>query len=108
MLTYDKRGVGKSEGIFQGGDNEAAFVIRHGGYYYLFFNRGICCNGSSSTYYIQVGRSTSPNSGFVDKSGRALTCGGGTSFDSTSGRFVGPGCLGYFSESVTEYITYHY
>lgn len=40
-----------------------------------------CCSrpvGTSSTYNIRVGRSTSVTGGFVDKSGVALTSGGGT------------------------------
>jgi len=89
-------------------EHEAAFVIRRGSYYYLFYNRGVCCNGTGSTYYIQVGRSTSPTGPYTDRSGRSLTSGGGTAFLSTSGRYIGPGHLGYFSEGGVEYINYHF
>jgi arabinan endo-1,5-alpha-L-arabinosidase len=42
------------------------------------------------------------------RSGRALTSGGGTTFLSTSGRYAGPGHVGYFSESGIEFLTYHF
>jgi arabinan endo-1,5-alpha-L-arabinosidase len=54
-------------------DAEAGFVIRRGNFYYLFYNRGSCCNGSSSTYYIQVARSANPNGPYVDRNGAALS-----------------------------------
>ncbi len=87
---------------------EAAYTLHHGDYYYLFFNRGQCCEGTSSTYYIQVGRSSSPNGPFLDKNGTNCYQGGGTTVMSTSGRFIGPGCLGYYVENNTEFVTYHY
>ena len=89
-------------------EHEAAFVVRRGGYYYLFYNRGTCCNGASSTYYVQVGRSTSPTGPYVDRNGVALTSGGGTPFLSTSGRYIGPGHVGYFAENGIEFLTYHF
>jgi arabinan endo-1,5-alpha-L-arabinosidase len=89
-------------------EHEGALVIRHGSYYYMFFNRGVCCNGTGSTYYISVGRSTSPTGPYTDKSGRSLMSNGGTTFLSSSGRYIGPGHLGYFSESGIEFISYHF
>jgi arabinan endo-1,5-alpha-L-arabinosidase len=92
------------------GDNkaEASYAINHGDYYYLFVNHGQCCDGVNSTYYITMGRSTSPTGPYLDKSGKDLYNGGGTTVLSTSGSFIGPGCLGYFKENNTEWITYHY
>ncbi len=90
------------------GDCEASYVINHDTYYYLFINRGSCCQGLSSTYYIQVGRSLNPTGPFLDKTGRDLFGGGGTTVLSTSGDYIGPGCLGYFIENGTEWISYHY
>lgn len=89
-------------------DAEAGFVIRRGDLYYLFYNRGICCAGSNSTYYIQVGRSTNPNGPYVDRNGVALANNSGTTFMSTSGRYIGPGHVGYFAENGVEYLTYHF
>ncbi len=79
-------------------DAENSQVVRNGSYYYLFVNRGNCCQGSNSTYYIQVGRSTSVTGPYSNW--RTVL--------STSGNFVGPGALGYFSENGVEYATYHY
>lgn len=90
------------------GDCEASYVIHHNTYYYLFINRGTCCQGVNSTYHIQVGRSSSPTGPFLDKEGVNLNSGGGTTILSTVDNFIGPGCLGYFVEGSTEWATYHY
>jgi arabinan endo-1,5-alpha-L-arabinosidase len=70
---------------------EAPCLIKEGSYYYMFVNRGNCCQGVNSTYYIVVGRSTSPFGPFVDKSGVSLTSGGGTTVLKTTGNYIGPG-----------------
>lgn len=75
-------------------DAEAAFMTRNGDYYYLWFNRGKCCDGINSTYYLQVGRSKSITGPFADSTGQLLTSGGGTTVLSTSGRYIGPGGSG--------------
>lgn len=90
------------------GDVEASCVIPHDGWYYLFINRGQCCQGSSSTYYIQAGRSESPTGPYLDKNGVNLASGGGTTILSTSGNFIGPGHVGYYVENGQEWVTYHY
>jgi beta-xylosidase len=89
-------------------DPEAASVIHHGDYYYLFFNRGKCCDGVKSTYYINVGRSTNPTGPYLDNNGKQTSSGGGTTILKTQGRFIGPGHFGFFSESGKEYMSYHY
>src|SRR5690606_40324908 len=38
---------------------EAPYITRNGDYYYLFMNRGSCCQGSNSSYYVTVARSRS-------------------------------------------------
>jgi arabinan endo-1,5-alpha-L-arabinosidase len=91
-----------------GGNPEAAFAIHHGDYYYLFFNRGKCCEGVNSTYYINVGRSEDPTGPFLDKEGETTSSGGGTRILETEGRFIGPGHFGYFMENGREYMSYHY
>lgn len=90
------------------GDAEASYVIRHGDFYYLFYNRGTCCAGTNSTYHIQMGRSTNPTGPYIDRNGMALSNNTGTNFLSTSGRYIGPGHLGYFVENGVEYLTYHF
>ncbi|MFB6319426.1 family 43 glycosylhydrolase [Saccharicrinis sp. FJH54] len=100
------------------GEGEGACQIYHDGYYYLFYNKGGCCNGIASTYYIVMGRSTSPRGPFRDKAGKAMRVigspSGGTLFfrhDNSRGlddRYYGPGHVGYFKENGIEYITFHY
>jgi arabinan endo-1,5-alpha-L-arabinosidase len=70
---------------------EGADLMRWGSYYYLFFSQGSCCNGFSSDYNVRVGRSTSPTGPFVDKSGRALTAGGGSVVLASHDWVHGPG-----------------
>lgn len=89
--------TGKPSGtrtIVAGGSSaswEAPCLIKEGSYYYMFVNRGACCQGVNSTYYIVVGRSTSPTGTFVDKNGVSLKSGGGTTVLKTNGNFIGPG-----------------
>lgn len=87
---------------------EASNVIHHDNYYYLFFNRGKCCDGVNSTYYINVGRSSAPTGPFLDKSGKQTSSGGGTTILNTQGRYIGPGHFGFFSENGIECMSYHY
>src|SRR5690606_22425462 len=67
-----------------GQDIEAPYIVKNGSYYYLFVNRGSCCNGTSSTYYIQVARSTSINGSYS----------GWRTLLSSSGKYIGPGHFG--------------
>ena len=100
------------------GEGEGSCMVYYNGYYYLFYNKGGCCNGVNSTYYIVVGRSTSPTGMFIDKSYKAMrTIGiksGGTVLfkhdDSrgTDDRYFGPGHVGIFRENGIDYVTFHY
>jgi arabinan endo-1,5-alpha-L-arabinosidase len=76
-----------------GADWEGACLIKEGSFYYLFVNRGRCCQGVNSTYYIVVGRSSSPFGPFVDKNGKSLRSGGGTFVLGRQGNYIGPGQL---------------
>ncbi len=90
------------------GGVEAAYVKLRGGFYYLFINRGNCCQGANSTYYIQVGRSTSPSGPFLDRNGVNLNSNGGTTILSSAGKYVGPGHTGIFEENGVSYFSMHY
>jgi arabinan endo-1,5-alpha-L-arabinosidase len=90
------------------GGVEAAYVAYNNGFYYLFVNRGTCCNGAASTYYIQVGRSASPTGPFLDQAGTDLNANGGTTLLSRDGRFIGPGHAGVFTENGATYFSHHY
>lgn len=70
---------------------EAPFVIRHGKDFYLFVSFDACCRGVDSTYNIRVGRSRKPEGPYVDRNGKTLMDGGGTSVLATEGRYIGPG-----------------
>ncbi|GAC1589465.1 MAG: hypothetical protein NVS3B25_07080 [Hymenobacter sp.] len=89
-------------------ENEASYMMQHGGYYYLFYNKGVCCAGISSTYYVQMGRSLSPDGPFLDQQGMDLLQGGGTNFLVSKNNYIGPGQVGLFRENGIEYLTYHY
>ena len=91
-----------------GADWEAPYIIKEGSYYYLFVNRGYCCRGTSSTYKIVVGRSSSVRGPFVDTNGVALTNNGGTTVLSTSGRYIGPGHFGLLRENGSNFVSIHY
>lgn len=76
-------------------DYEAPFILKNDGFYYLFVNRGRCCDLLNSTYYVQVSRSTNikgPYSGVREFLPVQL------------GNIVGPGHIG-FGEGT---LSYHY
>jgi arabinan endo-1,5-alpha-L-arabinosidase len=58
------------------GGPEGPWIFKRCGYYYLFESWGACCDGAYD-YNMRVGRSTSVNSGYVDKAGLRLLGGGG-------------------------------
>ncbi|GAA0194785.1 hypothetical protein GCM10009122_58560 [Fulvivirga kasyanovii] len=105
-------------GGYSYGEGEGAHTLYHDGYYYLFYNKGGCCSGIASSYYIVMGRSTSPQGPFVDKSGKQMRleneASGGTivfKHDDSRGledRYYGPGHLGSFRENGVDYVTFHY
>ncbi|PJJ59597.1 family 43 glycosylhydrolase [Hymenobacter chitinivorans] len=90
------------------GDVEAACLTKQGAFYYLFINRGACCNGLNSTYHIRVGRSSSVTGPFVDQSGVDLNSNGGTLVLGSGGRYIGPGHAGIFTEGGVSYFSHHY
>lgn len=83
---------------------EAPYIVRYGGWYYLFTSWGQCCQGTRSDYRIVVGRSAEVTGPYVDRGGRSLLNGGGTLLLATAGDRVGPG-----GQSVSGgIIAYHY
>jgi arabinan endo-1,5-alpha-L-arabinosidase len=74
---------------------EAPYIIKNGNYYYLFFNRGVCCQGVNSTYYIVVTRSTSITGPYSNE--RVF-------LPNKNGNIIGPGHIGYGEGK----LTYHY
>jgi arabinan endo-1,5-alpha-L-arabinosidase len=70
---------------------EAPFIVRHGGYFYLFTSWDLCCRGLKSTYRTMVGRSKSVTGPYVDQTGKPLLEGGGTEVLVKNARWLGPG-----------------
>ncbi len=99
---------------------EAPFVVRHGAYYYLFVSFDFCCRGLSSTYNIRVGRGRNVTGPYVDRDGKPLTAGGGSSVLAAQGREIGPGHCAVLQSAVLpaepgkaapvaqDYLVYHY
>lgn len=100
------------------GEGEGATMFYHNGFYYLVYNKGGCCNGIASSYYMVIGRSLKPTGPFTDKTAKALkvigATSGGTVFfrhNDTKGladRYYGPGHLGIYSENGVDYASFHY
>ncbi|MCK2216869.1 arabinan endo-1,5-alpha-L-arabinosidase [Actinomadura sp. ATCC 31491] len=70
---------------------EAPFIVKRGASYYLYVSWDACCQGAASTYRVMVGRSTSVTGPYTDRSGRAMTAGGGTELLAGHGSIHGPG-----------------
>lgn len=87
---------------------EASYIYRHGGYYYLFENEGLCCQGMNSTYRIMMGRSKTIAGPYLDKDGKPLADGGGSEFLGTEWQEIGPGQIGIFSENGIDRFSFHY
>ena len=59
---------------------EAPFILKHGGYYYLFVSWDYCCRGAKSNYRVAVGRSKTVDGPYLDRTGKPMAEGGGTLF----------------------------
>jgi arabinan endo-1,5-alpha-L-arabinosidase len=88
---------------------EGPGIVYHDGYYYLFAAIDQCCEGISSTYHIQVGRSVNVTGPYVDASGTAMSNGGGMEVQGTDAGMIGPGSPFMFStQSGQDWLVYHY
>jgi len=75
---------------------EAAYLVAHDGWHYLFASFDFCCQGVNSTYRVVVGRSRSITGPYLDRNGDSMAQGGGSPFLDGRGSMRGPG-----GESVT-------
>ena len=94
---------------------EGPFIAKSGDYHYLFFSVGQCCGfdankpAAGQEYSIQVCRSKSATSGFVDKAGKSCTNGGGTTVLKSHGWVYGPGGQGViWDPKLGPVLYYHY
>jgi arabinan endo-1,5-alpha-L-arabinosidase len=88
--------------------SEASDIIDHDGYYYLFVNRGSCCQGAKSTYNIRMGRSKVVTGPYLDSTGANMAQGGGDLFLGSSPTQIGPGHFGRLIEDGVEKFSCHY
>ncbi|HET8656238.1 MAG TPA: arabinan endo-1,5-alpha-L-arabinosidase [Longimicrobiaceae bacterium] len=87
---------------------EGAFIIRHGGAYWLFASFDFCCRGASSTYNVRVGRAEQITGPYVDRDGVPMTQGGGTRVLVGYGRIRGPGHNAVLVDGDREWFVHHY
>lgn len=90
------------------GGLEAASVIHHDGYYYLFASYDGCCAGPNSTYNIRYGRSASVTGPYLDESGVDMVNGGGTLLLAGYGNIRGTGHQDVFEDDGTTRLVHHY
>ncbi|MFA0964417.1 family 43 glycosylhydrolase [Roseivirga sp. BDSF3-8] len=94
LSTSTGKPIGGSTHLVDG-NVEGPGLIKNGSYYYLFYQRGLCCNGVNSSYYMVVARSTNIRGPYTGE--RVF-------LPNRSGNEVGPGHFGYsFSR-----LTYHF
>jgi arabinan endo-1,5-alpha-L-arabinosidase len=92
----------------QDGAIEAPFIFRHGGYWYLFASFDFCCRGAKSDYNVVVGRSRKVTGPYVDKAGKPMTEGGGTTIvPPISPLWHGAGHEAVLHDGQTDYLLFH-
>lgn len=88
---------------------EAAYIYKRKGLYYLFLNRGDCCQGARSTYHIKVGRSEKIEGPYQAKDGALMIDGGGTMvLDVKTGTLTGPGHAGIIENDGKSFFSCHF
>ena len=80
------------------GHKEGPYLYYHAGYYYLFYQTGSCCDGTSSTYTIHVSRSATINGTYSDD----------RTFYASTGDVHGPGHIGIYDACGESRFTYHF
>lgn len=90
-----------------GGAIEAPFIVRRCGFYYLFTSWDKCCQGADSTYNTRVGRAKALRGPYSDRTGKALSDGGGTLVLQGGTRYKGPGHNAVLFNANKAYNVYH-
>jgi arabinan endo-1,5-alpha-L-arabinosidase len=86
---------------------EAPFIVRHGGYFYLFVSFDLCCRGTKSTYRTMVGRSKHVAGPYVDEESKPMPEGGGTQILFANERWLGPGGESVLQRPEGDVIVFH-
>src|SRR5207244_2695739 len=87
---------------------EAAFIIRHDKFFYLFASFDGCCQGVKSNYNIRVGRAEKITGPYFDASGKPMLDGGGTMLLQSNGRVRGPGHCAILSDKGRDLLFHHF
>lgn len=87
---------------------EAPYIYKHDNHYFLFVSLGMCCRGVNSTYHTRVGRSDKVTGPYLDKGGKDLLLGGGTTIIDKEGPFIGPGHAGIIEENGQSWFSCHF
>ena len=94
-LTPDgTRTVGAATQVAIDNKFEGAYVVRHGGYWYLFASTANCCAGPTTGYSVHVGRSPELTGPYVDAQGVPLLAsraGGTPTLFQNGNRWIGAG-----------------
>jgi len=86
---------------------EAPFIVRRGGYYYLFVSFDRCCRGRESTYKIMVGRARDITGPYRDKEGVPMMEGGATLVLEGAEAWRGPGHQAVLFDSDADLLVFH-
>ena len=86
---------------------EAPHIVYRNGYYYLFVNHDFCCSGVDSTYKIMVGRSSTITGPYYDQDSIDMMDGGGTLFNGSGDRWIGPGHAFVFNVDGQDFVSFH-
>lgn len=88
---------------------EAPFIMKHGGYYYLFVSFDYCCRGLQSDYKVAVGRSKNVCGPYLDRDGKSMEHGGGTILVKGNKDWAGIGhCAAYEFDGKSYFIAHAY
>ena len=111
MTADGRRTAGAATQVAIDNKFEGAYVVRRGGYWYLFASTANCCAGPTTGYSVQVGRSRSLTGPYVDREGTPLTASraGGTPVLTQNGnQWVGAGHNAVVTDLAgQDWIAYH-
>lgn len=103
-----RAGTDVSQGPRESQAIEGPYLLKHGGWYYLFVSFDKCCEGARSNYNVRVGRSRSVTGPYVDRDSVPMTQGGGTLVLASYGVVRGPGHNSVLTDGARYYIVHHY
>ncbi len=89
---------------------EGAFIVKRGGYYYLFASATNCCNVGLTAYGVFVGRSATLLGPYLDRQGASFLdsrVGGTPVLNMNGDRWIGPGHNAIVTVGTQDYFVYH-